>query len=122
MVEDKTISITIKGISKEAKDNFLLFCAMRRASMQSVLKEFIYSVISFDKGTRNYMMLQTVNNVVQENPALIDKFIIEQEPLFAHLSEIQKVNNRMMFCSLNPTYIYEKYIDWLETEEGIKYE
>lgn len=121
-MNEDLVSITIKGINKKAKDNFSLFCTMFGKSMNEVLKDFINGAYVPNPTQRQYMIMQTLNNLLLNNPSLIDEFILEQEPLFAHLSEIQKVNNRMIFCSLNPTYIYEKYIDWLETEEGIKYE
>ncbi|SIR08917.1 hypothetical protein SAMN05920897_1376 [Alkalispirochaeta americana] len=109
-------SLTVKGISTKSKENFSLFCALQGRSMQEVIRDFINSVQVPHEGAKNYMMFQTVINILSLNKGLIDSFILEQEPMYNYLDQDQKDASRQIFCSMNPSYIYKKYIDWLDAK------
>ena len=117
MSDDDVISITIKGIDKKAKENFALFCTMSGKSMNEVLKDFINGAYAPDNTQRQYMMIQTVNNLLLNNPKLIDTFILQQEPMYGCLDDFQKKSARFTFVGMNPSYIFEKYNNWLQEKD-----
>lgn len=115
MSED-LVSITIKGVDKKAKDNFALFCTMLGKSMNEVLRDFINGVYVPDHMQKQYMMMQTLNHLLLNNPSLIDEFILQQEPMYQFLDSFQRNAARVTFVSMNPTYIFEKYSAWIQEE------
>lgn len=116
-MNEDLVSITIKGINKKAKDNFALFCTMFGKSMNEVLKDFINGAYVPNPTQRQYMMMQTLNNLLLNNPSLIDEFILEQEPMYKFLDNFQKNASRFTFVNMNPTYFFNKYSAWLQEKE-----
>ncbi|MDR1443652.1 MAG: hypothetical protein LBI94_02120 [Treponema sp.] len=116
MAETPASSVTVKGIPLAAKENFSLFCTMQNKTMQEVLRDFICSVYAPNPQEKQFMIFQVVNNLSQKNPDLIDKFILKQEPFFGNLSDWQRNAARINFVAMNPSYIYNEFNKWLESE------
>lgn len=116
MKDSEEVSLTVKGISKKSKENFSLFCTMYGKSMNEVLKDFINSVYAPNETQKQYMMIQTVNNLLMTNPDLVDNFIKEIEPMYKTFDDYQMPAVRSTFVAMNPSNIYSKYNNWLQEE------
>ncbi len=112
-------SITIKGLSKETKDNFALFCSMQGKSMQEVLQNFISSAYTPNENQKLAMKYQTLMSMLQNHVDIIDKWIEELEPLYRNLNNFQRQAARFNYINFNPTYFYNKTVEWLNNDDSV---
>jgi hypothetical protein len=112
-------TITLRNVPVKAKDTFTAFCANQGRSLHDVLRDYVCSVYYLNEDQTRYIMLDTVNKLLFTNPGLVDQFISEQEPLFKMLEEgWNKAAIRYNFVMVNPSYIYKRFTEWLNTQNS----
>lgn len=118
MEAEKEVSITIRGIPESVKNRFAEFCTLNRISMQDMLKNFIIGAYVPDSALKDFSKIQLVNEFLYNRPDVIDKFILEREPMYNNVLDFQKGALRHNFVAMNPTYIFDSITKWIENSSN----
>jgi hypothetical protein len=114
-MENDLTSVIIRNVSVEAKHNFELFCTGQGKTIQQVLREFINSIGRLNE---QQIIMQTAYVLCYSRPNLVDSFISPREPLYAQLPlGLEKDQKRLSFATINPTFIYQQFSEWLNRRE-----
>lgn len=117
-MSNDTTSITVKGVSVKAKDNFTRYAVSFHKNAQEMLRDYINSYEKMDENSKYYILMNTVSDLANRQPELVDGFIEEIEPMYKNTPQNFKKMARLNHISTNPTLIFTKYTEWLEAKEN----
>jgi hypothetical protein len=113
---DKMTSITIRNIPLNSRRGFEIACVTRGITVQEALRCYI-TQFSFDEITERQAIRNAVNNIIFHRPDLVDQFIEEHEEFYKDVPSFQREQMRWNFGSYMPSYIFQKFSDYLKKKE-----